>query len=189
MSKTLTVLPDKFERAGLNVKLVKGWKRRGSGMFEPKGVMFHHTASPISSGNKPSLGTVVNGRPGIPPPLCNILIGRNGVLHMVAAGRANHAGEGGPHRNIPKDSGNPYFVGFEVENNGIGEKWSADLLYVCVVSFAVTLRYLNSKPNMLIGHKEWAPTRKIDPANINMDHIRDDVHRIMRKLDRNKGRL
>lgn len=190
MSKSLEKLPRKFRKAGLEVKVVGGWKTRtAGGIFLPKGVMFHHTASPITSGVAPSLHICTVGRSDLPGPLCQCLIDRRGVLHMISANRANHAGEGGPYHGVPEDSGNLYFVGFEVENNGLGEKWSNDLVDSCTTAFAVTLRYLGSSTKLLPGHKEWAPGRKIDPAGINMDRIREDVREKMRKLEKHNGRL
>lgn len=190
MAKSLTKLPKKFRRAGLRVRVVKGWRSRraSSSSFNPVGVMFHHTASNRNSGKAPALGICTHGRPGLPGPLCQILVARDGTIYMVAAGRANHAGEGGPHRNVPRDSGNTYFVGFECENDGVGEQWPERQREAIAIAMAVTLRHLEAKPNMLIGHKEWT-SRKIDPANISMSNFRDRVEHKMMQLKRNNGRL
>jgi LysM domain/N-acetylmuramoyl-L-alanine amidase len=123
---------------------------------------------------------VVKGRPlsdgtFLFGPLCNVLVGRAGVVYLVAAGRANHAGLGGPWRNIPVDSGNIYMAGVEVENDGIGEPWRKELLQVCEVVFATLLIGLGRGPAFLVGHKEWAPHRKTDPARIPMDQYRGQV--------------
>lgn len=147
-------------------------------------MVFHHTASNKSGGSAPALGICRDGRPGIPGPLCNVLIGRDGTVHVMAAGRANHAGRGGPFRNIPRDSGNAFLVGVEVENDGIGEKWSAELLQTADVVFATLLLGLRRRSSWLIGHKEWAPTRKIDPARLDMAHIRKRVSAEMRMIGR-----
>ena len=168
---------------GLRVREVKGWKSRGRpGSFSPRGAMFHHTASASSGGNAPGLGVVVNGRPGINGPLCNILVARDGTVHLVAAGRANHAGKGGPLHGIPEDSGNAHLIGVEVENDGVKERWSEELLQACDVVFATLLLGLRRKSDFLVGHKEWAPTRKIDPARINMKKYRGRVSKEMRIL-------
>ena len=189
MSNPIHRLPRKLRRAGLRVKVVKGWRNRGrDGTWKPKGVVWHHTASSRRSGNAASLGVVTNGRSDLPGPLCQVLIARNGTVFIVAAGRSNHAGEGGPYRNIPKDSGNAYLVGVEVENDGLGEPWSKELKETCITTHAVILRLLGAKPNMLIGHKEWANGRKIDPTGINMDKMRDRVKEEMNRLERRRGR-
>ena len=183
---TVPWMADAFRKSGLKVLEVEGWKKRGRpGTFEPRGVVFHHTASGRKGGSAPSLGTVLNGRPGINGPLCNVLIGRDRTVRVIAAGRANHAGEGGPFRNIPKDSGNSFLIGVEVENDGVGEKWSPELLQTCDAVFAALLLGLRRQPDWLIGHREWAPGRKIDPARTNaglptMNQVRSRVAARMR---------
>jgi hypothetical protein len=174
-----TWMPDALRHKGLDVKELKGWKDRGRpGTFEPRGVVFHHTASGRQTGALPSLTTCRDGRPDLNGPLCNILVGRDGSVVVVAAGRANHAGEGGPFRNIPKDSGNAYLIGVEVEHNGKKELWTPELLEVCDRVFAALLIGLRRRSVWLIGHKEWAPHRKIDPATVGrglptMDEVRN----------------
>ena len=177
---------------GLVVKEVKGWKTRGRPMsFDPRGVVFHHTASNRNSGPRPALGTVLNGRrladgTMLPGPLCNILIGRDNVVYLVAAGRANHAGLGGPWRSIPVDSGNKYMIGVEVENDGIGEPFPKELLHACEVAFATLLVRLGRGARFLVGHKEWAPHRKTDPARIDMDQYRHRVAQEIRAVKQGK---
>jgi hypothetical protein len=179
----LTWMADAFRSHGLRVREVKGWKQRGrSGTFAPRGVIFHHTAAGTGGGNAPSLSICVRGRAGIPGPLCNVLIGRDGTVFVIAAGRANHAGSGGPFRNIPKNSANAFMAGVEVENNGVGEKWSKQLLATADIVFADLLLGLRRSPAWLIGHKEWAPGRKIDPAGLDLDDRRQAVARQIRRL-------
>jgi LysM repeat protein len=177
----LVWMAEALRENGLRVREVQGWRTRGRPhSFLPRGVVFHHTASNRHSGPRPALGTVVKGRP-LPDgtflfgPLCNVLVGRDGVAYLVAAGRANHAGLGGPWQNIPVDSGNMYMAGVEVENDGIGEPWRKELLQVCEVVFATILIGLRRSPAFLVGHKEWAPHRKSDPARIPMDQYRRQV--------------
>lgn len=176
-------MADAFRKNGLRVQEVQGWKNRGvAGTFAPRGAVFHHTASNRHAGSAPSLRICRDGRPGIPGPLCNVLIGRDGTVHVIAAGRANHAGLGGPFRNIPLNSGNAFLAGVEVENDGVGEKWSADLLQTADVVFATLLLGLRRRSVWLIGHKEWAPRRKIDPARLDMDQVRKRVSAEMRAI-------
>jgi LysM repeat protein len=151
--------------------------------FAPRGVVFHHTASNRNSGPAPALAICVNGRSDLPGPLCNVMIGRDGTVYVIAAGRANHAGLGGPWRSIPKDSGNAYTVGVEVENDGVGEQWSQELLRVCDRVFATLLVGLRHSESWLFGHKEWAAARgKIDPARIDMGQYRRRVRGTIRKM-------
>lgn len=180
MSLPLTWMADHFRAAGLNVVEVDGWKTRGRPYtFEPRAVVFHHTASSLAGGNAPSLRIVRDGRGDISGPLSQVLVARDGTVYVVAAGRANHAGYGGPWRNIPKDAMNRYGVGVEVENNGIGEPWSEQLLAALDKVYVVLLKGLGLDESWLLGHKEWTP-RKIDPAGINMGEYRARIAGVLR---------
>jgi hypothetical protein len=183
----LTWMADAFRKNGLRVREVRGWKSRGRpGIFEPRGAIFHHTASNRRGGSAPALSTCVEGRPDVTGPLCNVLVGRDGTVYLIAASRSNHAGLGGPWRTIPKDSGNAYLAGVEVENDGLGERWSAQLLQTCDVVFATLLLGLRRKAFWVCGHKEWAPGRKPDPAGIDMARYRGRVRAEIRALGRER---
>lgn len=176
-------LPKALRAEGLTVRVVKGWQTRGrEGTFQPKKVMFHHTASSPSGGNVPALGICTNGRVDLPGPLCNVLVGRDGTCYVVAAGRCNHAGAGGPFQEIPRDSGNAYMMGVEVENNGIGEVWSQDLLQTVARVFAAFLRHEHKTARDEVGHKEWAPLRKIDPRPVDMNAHRKRTAKLLRTV-------
>jgi LysM repeat protein len=181
----LAWMKDALRKNGLKVKAVAGWASRGRPFsFSPRAVVFHHTASRRTSGPAPSLGVCVKGRADVPGPLCHLMIGRDGTVFLVAAGRANHAGLGGPFRNIPEDSMNSFAIGVEVENDGVGERWSKELLEVCDRVFATLLVGLRRTPSWLIGHKEWAPGRKIDPGNLEMGEYRRRVRAEIPRLGR-----
>lgn len=171
-----TWMADALRHNGLTVREVAGWKTRGRpGGFAPRAVVFHHTASGRNSGDAPSLAGLKSGHGGVHGPMSNLLIARDSTVIVIAAGKANHAGLGGPFRNIPKDSANSHSIGVEVENDGVHESWAPDLLQTCDVVFATLLLGLRRSPSWLIGHKEWAPTRKIDPKPIDMDKYRGRV--------------
>jgi hypothetical protein len=180
-------LAREFEHAGLEVRKLENWLNNGYEDFRPRRTGFHHTASAKSGGNTPSLGVVLNGREGIPGPLCNFLIGRNGQIVCVAGGKANHFGLGGPIRGIPKDSGNLYVIGFEVENDGVGEPWERDLIQACDLAFAVSLDFMDEHAGAHLAHKEYAEGRKFDPARLDMDHDRDRVRAILKDGIPRKG--
>jgi hypothetical protein len=79
---------------------------------------------------------------------------------------------------------NSFAVGVEVENDGVGERWSKELLEVCDRVFATLLVGLRRTPSWLIGHKEWAPGRKIDPGNLEMGGYRRRVRAEIPRLGR-----
>jgi hypothetical protein len=168
---------------GLKVVKVRGWRARGRpGTYAPRAFFEHHTASPRTSGNAPCLRIVTEGRSDVPGPLSQFLIGRDATIYIVASGRCNHAGLGGPHKGIPKDSGNAYAMGVEVENNGVGEPWSPEMRWAMGVLTAVCLKRMRRGARMSIGHKEYAPGRKIDPHGIGMWNFRRRVRRYLERL-------
>ncbi len=154
--------------AGLSVVEEDGWKTRGAAFSaQPLGVIMHHDASAAGTTPK-SPSVVIHGRKGLAGPLSQWYLNREGVWHVVASGRANHAGPGS-YNGI--GTGNSSFVGVEAANNGTGEEWPQAQLVSYFTGVAAILNRLGAPSLMAIGHKEWAPTRKIDPS-FNMDSAR-----------------
>jgi hypothetical protein len=134
-------LADVLRAAGCDVVEEPGWKDRGRpGVFEPKGVMVHHTSSNPHGGNTAALSTVLNGRldeqPPLPGPLSQLLVARDGTWHVVAAGRCNHAGAGRWRGDV---NGNSHFIGAECENDGVKEPWPVHQLDSMVRGVAALL--------------------------------------------------
>lgn len=178
----VTWLADALRAGGCRVDegIVPDWQRRGhtDGGFSPIGVLGHHTAGP-ASGDYPSLGTVRDGRPGLPGPLANLGLTRSGVWFPVAAGRAWHAGAGSC-RWVPGNDGNGHLIGIEAESSGRGD-WTPAQLEAYPRGVAALLRDLGVGADRFIGHKEWAPGRKTDPAGWpgDMNGFRATVARIL----------
>ncbi|HEV7660336.1 MAG TPA: N-acetylmuramoyl-L-alanine amidase [Allosphingosinicella sp.] len=173
---SLSWLAQVLKDAGLKVAEQPGWQSRGRGaMGNVKGVICHHTAGP-KSGIMPSLTVVTNGRPGLDGPLAQLGLGRDGTWFVIAAGRANHAGAGA-WKGIT--AGNMSFIGIEAENQGIpADPWPAAQVDSYAKGCAALLKKLGAGVDMCIGHKEWAPRRKIDPS-FDMKAFRDKVAAIM----------
>lgn len=163
-------LADALRAEGVTVTEHPGWRERGGATFSPKGVICHHTAGP-ARGDAPSLGTCINGRPGLPGPLCQIVLARSGTAIVIASGKANHAGAGG-WRGL---TGNTSVLGIEAENTGQGEPWPGVQYDAYVRIVAALCRRAGIPVGMVCGHKEWAPTRKIDPRGIDMTGFRHAV--------------
>lgn len=162
---------------GLKVIEVKGWQTRtAGGSFSPKALIVHHTAT-AGPKNAPSLGIVTNGRTGLPGPLSQFLLARDGTVYLVAAGRANHAGVGGPLAGVARNAGNAGCWGIEAENDGRGEKWGAAQLNAYYRLSAAICAYSKIPVSSVIAHKEWATPsgRKSDPAGIDMGGFRSQV--------------
>lgn len=177
---TMAAIIKRARSYGVRVRTVDGWRQRGRPYaFTPRYFVEHHDASSTSSGEDGALGIIVAGRPpDIPGPLAQFQFPRCSddvpTVIVVAAGLANHAGEGGPLGGIPADQGNTYAYGGEVANNGLGEPYSPALTYAIIAVEVAVLEVLDVPTDHLIGHKEWAPDRKIDPR-LSMDVRRSDV--------------
>lgn len=175
----------RVQAAGVKVHFVKGWRSRGTYAFStvPRGLIDHHDASSSKSGKWGALSIVTSGRSGLQGPLSQFVIARGDTPHVavVAAGRANHAGIGGPHKGIPGNSANSYTYGIEKANNGTGESYSNASIVATRVLFAAIAAECRFGPHMVIGHKEWT-SRKIDPT-YSMAWMRNLVDRTMEGED------
>jgi peptidoglycan hydrolase-like protein with peptidoglycan-binding domain len=177
MAFELTWLPAVLTQAGLKVAEQPGWPNRGLGsMAGARGVMCHHTAGG-RNGNMPSLNVITHGRPGLPGPLSQLGLGRDGTYFIIAAGRANHAGRGA-WQGI--SAGNSSFIGIEAENTG-SESWPDIQVDAYKRGVAAILKHLKQGDIMCVAHKEWAlpKGRKIDPAGISMKAFRADVRKLL----------
>lgn len=146
---------------GVRVQEIDGWQGRGRtyATFDPYGSVNHHTAGP-REGVAPSLGVCINGRAGLPGPLCNVHQQRDDVVNLVAAGVANHAGRGG----WAGMSGNASVFGLEVEHCGYDDepfperRWQIS----CAVHAAFLSGLGNPDPAKQCQHFEWSAEGKID---------------------------
>lgn len=163
-------LPAALAARGVRVELVDGWRTRGASGFRPQGAVCHWTAGPAGRGDRPSLQICITGRADVPGPLCNVFLTRDGVAVVVAAGRANHAGKGG----WAGLRGNSTVFGTEAENSGGGEWTEAQrAAYPRINAAYADLAGFGAE--MVCGHHEWAPTRKIDINDWPMSAMRQQV--------------
>lgn len=149
------------KKTGYPVVEVAGWKTRGhGGMGAVQAIVCHHTVGP-TSGNYPSLNVVKNGRSGLPGPLANYGLGRDGTIYVIAAGLAYHAGavKADAYRNV-------HALGIEAENTGTGETWPAPQLDSYIKLCKALIDEFKLPVARVLGHKEvCSPVgRKIDPA-------------------------
>jgi predicted chitinase len=174
----LTWLPEVLENAGLKVAETTDWRTRGRGdITAVKGVICHHTAT-VAPGNMPTLNTLINGRSDLSGPLCQLGLGRDGTFYVVAAGKAHHAGTGDWH-GITQNMGNEQTIGIEAENSGLdNDPWPDVQMDAYRRGVAAILTYIGAGPQMVCGHKEYAPGRKDDPS-LDMALFRTEVGRLM----------
>ncbi len=172
---------------GLKVVEHRSWRthnRNHKGPWGPlHGVMIHHT---VTSGTQNSVDICYNGHSSLPGPLCHGVIAKDGTVHLVGNGRANHAGLGDdevlravinesaslPADNEANTDGNRYFYGFECVNLGNGkDPWPAAQLEAIEKAAAAICRAHGWSHRSVIGHKEWQPG-KVDPRGFTMDSMR-----------------
>ena len=105
--------------AGLEVVVIADWLARGRpGEFNPVGVLNHHTGASARGWTRVkelayAKWMFLTGRPDLPAPLCQIALGRSGVVYVGAAGRANHAGTARASGSVSAGDGNTLYVGVE----------------------------------------------------------------------------
>jgi hypothetical protein len=154
-------LADVLRTAGLDVVEEAGWHGRGVELSGVSGLIGHHTACG-PSGDCPSTYILTHGRPDLAGPLAQIQLCRSGEIHVIADGKANHAGDG----SWPGIKGNADTLCIEAENTGLNtEVWPAVQMDVYVRAVAAVFNYLKLPAERFCTHYEWAePTgRKIDP--------------------------
>jgi hypothetical protein len=170
-----TQLANALRGRGVRVEEYAGWTTRGSSSFTPHGAVAHWTAGPCGATGRPSLSVVVNGRSDLPGPLANVYLDRAGVAVVVAAGKANHAGEGG----WLGLSGNSSVFGVEAEACNAGD-WTAAQRSAYPAVMAGLCDAGRFSADYVCGHNEWAPSRKIDPHDWPMPSMRSQVGALLR---------
>jgi hypothetical protein len=167
-------LADALRAEGCRVVEEGNWEGRGRpGSFAPTGVLWHHTGSTSSASNPfPTKNTLINGRPDLEGPLCHVGIGYDGVCHVIAAGRANHAGACngfGPFTS--NEDGNTQLVGFEIDYDGTQHMSSAQEDAATRCSAAV-LKRLGKDEGWAARHEETSTTGKWDTGHVTGDQLR-----------------
>lgn len=187
----LSNLANVLRAAGLTVVETPGWATRGyagQDLTEIRGVLWHHTATgrgAYATSNAPTLQMTINGRSDLAGPLCNITFGRDGTVYLVAAGVANHAGRGSA-PGFPKDTGNHYLIGIEMESSGVAPwDWTADQIRIApYLGAALEKAYLQGIPadlRLQLGHKEYSSEGKIDPSGWpgDMNGLRASINAVL----------
>lgn len=163
-------LPRVLRAAGIEVVEHPGWRERGLGSHRPFTVdyiVWHHDASP--AGDSPGVpGYMIRNfeRAG-----AQVWVDRRGRWHLVASGRAAHAGST---RNHVKNENS---LGIETDHT-TNEDWPPALLNSLRVGTAAILNYIGQTSTKgLHFHKSiCAPRgRKIDPAGLNLHTERTRV--------------
>lgn len=176
---------------GVDVVESGSWRthnRNHKGPWGPvHGVMIHHT---VTKGTSNTVRIVRDGYSGLPGPLCHGMIAKNGQVHLVGYGRANHAGLGDPdvlasviaERTPPTDDeatvdGNRHFYGFECENLGDGKDPWPDTQLLTIEKVAAALcRAHGWSVASVIRHLDWQPG-KVDPRGVDWAKMHDRIEK------------
>ncbi|OIK25860.1 peptidoglycan-binding protein [Streptomyces malaysiense] len=182
---------------GVTVVEQAGWRthnRNQKGSWGPvNGVVIHHT---VTSGTSSSVNLCFNGDSALPGPLCHGVIAKDGTVHLVGNGRANHAGGGDPsvlravisetygdRPPLPHEhegsagavDGNSRFYGFECVNLGDGhDPWPDAQLEAIERVSAALCRAHGWGAKSVIGHLEWSDW-KSDPRGFSMSGMRGRI--------------
>ncbi|MFD3777363.1 peptidoglycan-binding protein [Streptomyces sp. NPDC058612] len=180
---------------GVRVQEHPGWRthnRNHKGPWGPvHGVIVHHT---VSKGSAYTVELCRAGHSTLPGPLCQGVITKDGVLHLIGYGRCNHAGGGDPDTlaavkaesygvrppvpnvgNSDGIDGNRAFYGWECENLGDGkDPWTAEQLDTIERASAAVCRAHGWSAKSVIGHLEWSDD-KPDPRGFAMSWMRDEI--------------
>lgn len=202
MGTYLTDMADVIRAAGVPVVEQSGWQNRarssgGYASGKPYCIMWHHTASGANNSAQSDADYMSYGSDS--KPIANIMMARDGVAWVLAAGATNTNGKGYScifsKGTVPADSMNTHAIGMEIQNTGVGQTYSK----ACIDnSFKVSLalcRAYGMQPDDVMEHSVYAEGRKIDPATAaavqgpwkprstnssgswNLDDLRDECRR------------
>jgi hypothetical protein len=165
---TIADIAGPLRAAGLTVVELPGWSSRGEsdGGFTPLGVIWHHDGEGLGFNDDPTDDNNVadfmsqNGNNG-----AQLWIRRDGVVHLLAAGRKWHAGIGSGFGQVPANDGNTFAVGIETDHT-FGNPWPSELVDAVLTTSAVLGEHYGWSTQNMCGHKEYAPDRKPDPESI-----------------------
>ena len=165
-------------RYGLRVVFEPGWRTRGASggaqMKAVQGVLWHHDVAP-KSGTYPLRAMLRDGRKGLSGPLCHIGFDRDGVVHVVGAGKANHAGTGRV-PGVVRNGGNTRLIGIEMTSTGRGDWTAAQLREMPKLGRALNAVFgLDASQHW--SHREYSDSGKIDPYGLpgGMAGLRDRI--------------
>ena len=120
-----------LKKWGVNATYYEGWDSAAIdpfGVSPSMGIVAHHTANSGAKGNNPSVPWQVHNE-FYPVRAAHVNIGRDGLVTVLAARGAYHAGAGGPvtigSGAVPVNQGNKYLFGVELESKGTSASTTA----------------------------------------------------------------
>ena len=189
-----------LKRFDLDVVEVGGWRSHnrddatGKTFGPVHGVMIHHTAG-VTKG---AVDFCRNGTADLPGPLCHGVITKDGKIHLVGWGRANHAGGGDPdvlaavtaerfplpapnvHDGSPGAvDGNDVFIGFECVNKGDGkDPWPDVQIEAMQRASAAVCELYGWSAKSVLRHLDWSDW-KSDPKGVDWPDFLEGVQALL----------
>lgn len=160
-----------LRNAGLNVIELPGWQTRGEsdGPFHPFGLLLHHDGEGFGYDTNPNNDMNVpeymsqNGVNG-----AQFWVRRDGTWVCLAAGRKWHAGLGQGYGDVPANTGNSDMAGVETDHT-VGNPWEKPQFDSIYIGCRALVQHYGWSTRNCCGHKEYAPDRKIDPDNFDLN--------------------
>lgn len=174
-------LPALLRQAGLTVVEIYGWYGHGRpGPFGPVGPLNHHIGASARgwSLNKEKAYArwmFRQGRRDLPAPLCQIALGRSGVVYIGASGRANHAGTAKASGSVAAGDGNSLYIGIEWMLSGT-EPIPAEMMEAGITLNAVlTEKVTKTSVRTISCHYQTSVTGKWDIGDPNGIRYKDKM--------------
>lgn len=182
-----------LKQAGVKVVTYDGWQthnRNQAGPWGPvHGVLVHHFG-PYST-EAGAIALAREGRSDLPGPLYNVLVGRNGTVHLIGWGRANHAGmvDGDvldaiaderqlPAPNADTEDGNAALYGVCLINEGNGQAYpTVQLDAAAAVCAALCRGHDGWTAKSIARHRDVTTRKPIDPR-IDLTAFRKRANRL-----------
>lgn len=168
---SLLWVPGVLRAAGLTVIEHDGWRTRSNGSLAADYWVWHHDAS--AKGDSPGVPSYMIGNYANAG--AQLWVDRQGRWHIIAAGRAAHAG-----KVLPGKPGNSNSIGIETDHT-TGEDWPPALLNSLRRGTAAMMKYRGKNENHLEFHKTICnpPGRKVDPDGLDLGHERAQIRSLL----------
>lgn len=170
-----------FKNAGISYTVEPGAYNHGHGdINEVRFIVIHHTAGGNDSAD---IRVVRDGRAGLPGPLSQLVLKRNGQPHLVAVGVCYHAPGSINYRGVAPGNGNWWSIGIEGVSNGYND-WTPEQRREYPRVVAALLKDMKLPSDAWIFHRDYQPGEKIDPGGFTKEWFAAEVNKHYHGLDK-----
>lgn len=174
-------LPALLRQAGLTVVEIDDWHGHGRpGSFAPVGVLNHHIGASAKGWSRAKEKSYARwmfrqGRSDLPAPLCQIALGRSGVVYVGASGRANHAGTAKASGSVAAGDGNSLYIGIEWMLSGTEAIPAVMMESGITLNAVLTEKVTKTSVRTISAHYQTSVTGKWDIGDLNGVQYRDKM--------------